>query len=296
MRQCPDTRCGAVLNIPASNVQVWCWRDGGGRWFRVNYGATRGWVSASSMYRQPTVPYCSDMQPGETLWAGQDVWSSDGRYKLSMQTDGNFVEYGPSGAIWSTRTYGSGNNDRAVMQGDGNFVVYNPANAPLYHTGTYNNPGTYLIVQNDGNVVLYGSGYALFATLWHVNRGNSTAGGNAASYGWCTWYAYQRFHDDTGIWPYFAGDAGAWNDYAQTHGWRVQSQPAAHSIVVFEPSGPGSVGHVAWVTAAWPVAGGWKVQVDEMNYDGSATVATGHTRSYTYNGGSNMSYIMAPEI
>jgi surface antigen len=213
-----------------------------------------------------------------------------------MQTDGNLVEYGPNGAMWSSRTYGSGSSDRAVMQGDGNFVVYNPSNAPLYHTGTYNNPGTYLIVQDDGNVVLYGSGRALFATSWHETRGSSTTSGDAASPGWCTYYAYQRFHQDTGIWPYFAGDAGAWNDYAQAHGWRVQSQPAAHSIVVFEPSGPGSVGHVGWVTAAWPVSGGWKVQVDEMNYDGSATVATGHTRSWTYDNTSSMSYIMAPEL
>lgn len=297
MRACPDGRCAAARSIPATQVSVSCWRDGSGRWFRVTYGGTRGWVSAGAMYKQPSVPYCSDLLANEVLFAGQSVWSGNGSYRLVMQTDGNLVVYGPGGAIWSTRTTGTGTGNWAVMQSDGNFVVYTSANKPVYDTGTAGNVGTALVVQSDSNVVLY-NGPALFATNWHTARGTvpSSVKANNAAWGWCTWYAYERFHIDSGIWPYFAGNAGKWNDSAAQQGWRVQSQPASHAIVVFEPTGSGSVGHVAWADGTQLRSDGWYVHIWEMNYDGSATVATGHVRERWLKTTPSMSYILSREL
>ncbi|MEZ5040336.1 MAG: patatin-like phospholipase family protein [Saprospiraceae bacterium] len=80
--------------------------------------------------------------------------SLDGRFKLSMQTDGNLVLYGPEGdAIWWSDTYGK-TVSSAIMQSDGNFVLYAPGSVPVWSSGTYGNPGALLCVQNDGNIVI----------------------------------------------------------------------------------------------------------------------------------------------
>jgi hypothetical protein len=54
----------------------------------------------------------------------------------TMQTDGNFVIYGPAGAaLWSTQTNGSG-GAIIKMQDDGNLVIY----AEVWQAGTYATP------------------------------------------------------------------------------------------------------------------------------------------------------------
>ncbi|MFI9810558.1 beta-propeller fold lactonase family protein [Saccharothrix variisporea] len=93
---------------------------------------------------------------GETLAAGQSKTSPDGRYRLTMQTDGNLVLYNASGeAQWHTHTDGSGAT-RAVLQYDGNFVVYGNGFDAKWHTNTWRTPADRFVVQNDSNLVLYG--------------------------------------------------------------------------------------------------------------------------------------------
>ena len=89
----------------------------------------------------------------ETLSAGNVVYSDNGQYHLAMQTDGNLVVYGPTGAVWQSQTSGSGGN-RAVMQGDGNLVIYRADNTAAWSSKTAH-PGAFLAVQDDGNVVIY---------------------------------------------------------------------------------------------------------------------------------------------
>src|SRR5215468_9239908 len=64
----------------------------------------------------------NSLSAGQSLQAGQDLVSTDGRYEAVMQTDGNFVEYGPSGVVWNSRTGVAGSH--IVMQTDGNLVIY----------------------------------------------------------------------------------------------------------------------------------------------------------------------------
>jgi hypothetical protein len=101
-----------------------------------------------------------------------------------MQTDGNLVEYGPSGAIWSSNTLGSGGSNRLVMQTDGNLVMYTASGTVPFATGEVGSGSNdYLAMQNDGNVVQYGAGGAVFATSsdteraiqWFYNHMGSTA-------------------------------------------------------------------------------------------------------------------------
>jgi hypothetical protein len=119
-----------------------------------------------------------------TLSAPNSLVSPNGTYRLTMQSDGNLVEYGPGGAMWSSNTAGSGSNNYLKMQNDGNLVMYTSSGAVPFATGeTGSGANDSLAVQNDGNVVQYGSGGAVFATnsdgeraiQWFYNHKGSTA-------------------------------------------------------------------------------------------------------------------------
>jgi hypothetical protein len=91
------------------------------------------------------------LTPGSTLSAGAALCA--GSYELILQTDGNMVVYGPSGAIWYSGTAVGTTN--AVMQTDGNFVVYSSTHTALWNSETGGNPGAYVCIQTDGNLVVY---------------------------------------------------------------------------------------------------------------------------------------------
>lgn len=118
----------------------------------------------------PPPPAADDrLSPGEAINPGQFVASSDGRYVLRLQGDGNLVLYAPGNvATWSSETNGT-SVAQAVMQGDGNLVLYSPGGVAVCSTGTQGNPGAFLKVQTDGNTVVYS---ASGAALWHTRRGD----------------------------------------------------------------------------------------------------------------------------
>jgi hypothetical protein len=92
----------------------------------------------------------SILVPNATLGAGQSIFSPNGKYRLTMQADGNFVEYDGSTAAWA-----SGGSlvagSTVTMQTDGNLVVYNGATAK-WASGTNGNPGSYLVLGDNGIV------------------------------------------------------------------------------------------------------------------------------------------------
>jgi cell wall-associated NlpC family hydrolase len=114
----------------------------------------------------------STLQPGQNLSSGQALWSPNGKYEAIMQGDGNFVLYGPSGALWSSNTYGGHNNRVLVMQTDGNLVIYGPSGA-LWAANTTDIADVSLVVQNDSNLVLYAAGGI---PLWDRHSGLVDAG------------------------------------------------------------------------------------------------------------------------
>jgi cell wall-associated NlpC family hydrolase len=99
--------------------------------------------------------------PGAVLRANNSLLSTDGRFRLIMQGDGNLVAYGPTGAVWATATSGAGN--WAVMQGDGNLVVYTATGKSLWGSGTDTLGESSLVMQSDGNLVIYHAGYPTWA-------------------------------------------------------------------------------------------------------------------------------------
>ena len=97
------------------------------------------------------------LNPGDTLGPGERIQSPNGRYVLTMQTDGNLVLLAPGNrAVWASGT-GEGSSV-LTMQPDGNAVVRAPANRPVWFTGTDAWPGSVLIPQDDGNLVVVAPG------------------------------------------------------------------------------------------------------------------------------------------
>ena len=87
------------------------------------------------------------LQPGESLSAGEVMFSENGGYLATMQHDGNFVVYSNDGRlrpIWSTDTTGRG-AVIATMQRDGNFVLYDAMRRAIWWTGSNGRDRTFAI-------------------------------------------------------------------------------------------------------------------------------------------------------
>jgi surface antigen len=69
------------------------------------------------------------------------------------------------------------------------------------------------------------------------------------TYGQCTYWADFRYHELTGYWVPWGGDAYEWAYGARASGWIVSSTPHMPSIIVLQPGvqGAGYFGHVAVV-------------------------------------------------
>ena len=106
-------------------------------------------VARIANYRDSrTGPSALEMGPGAS------IRSTNGRFRLLYQTDGNLVLYDDvrQQPLWSSGT--TGGVGTALMQLDGNFVIYGPDRVPLWSTAT-SGPGNYMVLQNDGNLVVY---------------------------------------------------------------------------------------------------------------------------------------------
>ena len=123
------------------------------------------------------------LRAGESLGIDQKLTSSNGKYTLIMQGDGNLVLYTESNTpVWATRTQGKG-AVRASLQDDGNLVLYTkeverrfrrdvPVAVWASHTSGEN---VRLILQDDRNLVIYtADGRALWTS------GTALAGGAEA--------------------------------------------------------------------------------------------------------------------
>jgi len=84
---------------------------------------------------------------------------------------------------------------------------------------------------------------------------------NRFAFGQCTYYAAMQYHQLTGYWIPWLGNAYQWAYAASASGWIVSSKPHVPSIIVLQPGvqNAGGFGHVAIV--------------DAINADGSVTTS-----------------------
>ena len=90
--------------------------------------------------------------------------SSNGRFTLVYQGDGNLVLYAGSEPLWDCGTHGQ-TCGQAILEGDGNIVVYDASGRAIWSSDTPGHPRTHLVLQDDGNLVLYAEdGSALWSS------------------------------------------------------------------------------------------------------------------------------------
>jgi hypothetical protein len=201
----------------------------------------------------PAFASSDTLAPGQSLSAGQAIWSTNGSYEAIMQGDGNFVLYGPSGPLWSSNTHGGNDNRTAVMQADGNFVIYGPSGA-LWASNTTDIAGVSLVVQNDSNLVLYAPGGI---PLWDRHSGLV---GSGKAIAWAKNYLGQS--EDAGLCLTFVYDAWLsagvnigssydpvtyWNSNPRHYTKNTNQNPPAGALVFWGANSfpGGSEGHVA---------------------------------------------------
>ncbi|GCE17820.1 CHAP domain-containing protein [Dictyobacter kobayashii] len=104
-------------------------------------------------------------------------------------------------------------------------------------------------------------------------------------YGQCTYWANMRYHQLTGHWVPWLGNAGDWAYQAPAYGWKTSSVPNPNgpSIIVLAPytQGAGAYGHVAVVetgvsnpyngvsTSNWNWNGNWGITTWVTFYPGA---------------------------
>lgn len=105
-----------------------------------------------------------ELGPNEKLKSSEELKSTNGKYLLRMQGDGNLVAYDSRGkAFWGSDTAGSGAVE-CVMQGDGNLVLRDKKGKAVWATYTDGFKNSKLAIQNDGNLVIYNErGLAVWA-------------------------------------------------------------------------------------------------------------------------------------
>jgi hypothetical protein len=134
--------------------------------------------------RTMSAPFIRGGQALSRGTSANSVNSTDGRYTLQLQSDGNLVlvDYGlnPPHPIWAANTNNT-SASVALMQGDGNFVLYDQNGNPLWASNTEGNPGAFLSVEdgfftihasNDAPLVSYGADQPLYAGIWEKSSSN----------------------------------------------------------------------------------------------------------------------------
>lgn len=113
-------------------------------------------------------PFVSDgrniLNQGKSMVTGDYLQSSNKRFKLLLQGDGNLVLMKDDNVpIWASGTVGKPVVE-LYMQADGNLVLYDQNRKAYWSTSTVDKPGSNLILQDDGNLVLYQENKAIWAT------------------------------------------------------------------------------------------------------------------------------------
>lgn len=119
-----------------------------------NWSALASVLPTASGCTTQTAPVAADgtrITASSRVWAaGTSIHSPNGQFWLSLQADGNLVEYGNGRVLWQTNTRGNTGATLAVRT-TGDAVVTSASGQVLWHTGTTGS-GNALTVTDGGDV------------------------------------------------------------------------------------------------------------------------------------------------
>lgn len=147
---------------PDGNLVLYRYSDGAAIW-SSNTGIAPTSTGAASNFPIGTGELLAGSTSSSRLSAGQNLYSTNGWYRLSMAVNGNLsITSKGNVVVWQTNTAGSGAT-YAQFQADGNLVLYDNSGGVKWQSnvGAYSvNAGKRLVLQPDGNLVIYGVGGA----------------------------------------------------------------------------------------------------------------------------------------
>ncbi|MBV5245390.1 VCBS domain-containing protein [Mycolicibacterium sp. PAM1] len=284
--------------------------------FTVNVSDGRDTTAIGVTVTVAALPASNTLNAGQWLVPGQFLQSTQGRYTLHMQGDGNLVLYDEGQnhkALWASGTWGQPGLG-ATMQSDGNVVLYSGATAK-WSTKTNGWSGARLVVQDDGNLVVYAGSTAVWDRRAGVLRNPPAPGGGGSSgrtrgatrstnpfvpnfVGWCTYGAQEQIRAHAGYYvTALTGHAYQWKSQAEGSGWKVVLDAEAQSVVVFQRGVQGAdaaSGHVGWVQSVEQRADGRYVTVVEMNGWSGYGGGFNKWNTHVYKDVPGMSYILIP--
>jgi surface antigen len=159
---------------------------------------------------------------------------------------------------------------------------------PLLNFKNVNSPNTIPLAQQQATAT------AILSKQGYDPSGSSggpsvpTSGtGNRFYYGQCTFWAAERYHQLTGIWVPWLGNAYQWAAGARASGWTVSSVPKKGSILVLQPGVQGAsygYGHVAVVES---INADGSVYVSQWNWGGAYATTT----YWTFQTGAGVSFV-----
>ncbi|NTW62451.1 lectin [Candidatus Saccharibacteria bacterium] len=120
-------------------------------------------MSVQTNQRPPT-----SLNTNQVLSVNESVVSSNEKYALILQSDGNLVLYSQGKAIWASWTVGKG-GVKLIMQTDGNLVMYDKDWKAIWNSKTSGKGTSFLCMQDDGNLVIYNTKSYTWAS-WTVGR------------------------------------------------------------------------------------------------------------------------------
>jgi len=195
----------------------------------------------------PPVTAVDNLRAGTVLASGSQLASADGRYRATMQADGNFVVYAANGrAVWASMTFSRGAS--LSMQADGNLVMYSTSGQALWFTSTFSSAGNgggarLLRLGNDGNLVLY-RGTNATSPIWFSGwdsgrtldptRGNELLPGMQLSTGQAIYSPSRRYgavmQADGNFVVYAPGNRPLWNAGTFGANHRLIMQPDGNLV------------------------------------------------------------------
>jgi hypothetical protein len=126
------------------------------------------WQQAQILLSCSPVNGGSVLGPNQILCPNQQLVSPNSAYRLVLQSDGNLVEYGPSGLVWSSNTSGTAVGYLIMRASDSNLVLNDQAGNSIWQSYTYGRGAVQAVLQNDGNLLLQNSSGN---TIWSLRTG-----------------------------------------------------------------------------------------------------------------------------